>query len=550
MEARAPPGTGHAGRAPRAQRPLDRPVEGRARQGAVRPARVAAEGDVLLARHADALDAAQRVPARARHPRSDRIGAVSRRRRRWCRRRDGRAHTACSRSSIRCRPRRWSTTRTSWRGCGRCRPTSTRRSARSQEHVDAGLTQPAVVVDLVLEQLAAQRRPRAVRLAAAGGVPDGSRTRFPPRRSAGCAPRRRRPTRSSSCRRGRASRRSCATGIVRAPAPRPASRRGRTGAAAYARLIKHYTTTSGSPERDPSARPARGGTHRARDAGDRPRLRLHGDARRLRAGAGQSSRHEVREPGRDAGLRDGRAERAAADDVALFLRQPRARVGVRPIPPDREASHASNYIAGTADGSRQAWFNMNTYRPRDQVKYTDGSAGAARDRARPPSAGGAGARARGRADVPALASGVGVLARGGRCMPRGSARRSAWSTGIRPRGSAGSPASGSARCAWWSIPACMPWGGRASGPASTSPAHVPSQSLAEVDRYIAQAGAGARLQARTAEDPRAARPGAEGARRAVRSARRSTTSSCATARSRWTCWRKRSIRTFRRRGRR
>jgi len=45
-------------------------------------------------------------------------------------------------------------------------------------------------------------------------------------------------------------------------------------------------------------------------------------------------------------------------------------VGVRPIPADREASTASNYTAGTADGSRQAWFNMNTYRPQDQAKYT------------------------------------------------------------------------------------------------------------------------------------------------------------------------------------
>jgi prolyl oligopeptidase len=54
----------------------------------------------------------------------------------------------------------------------------------------------------------------------------------------------------------------------------------------------------------------------------------------------------------------------------LFLHEPRVPVGVRPIPPDREASQASNYVAGTADGSRQAWFNMNTYRPRDQVKYT------------------------------------------------------------------------------------------------------------------------------------------------------------------------------------
>ena len=55
--------------------------------------------------------------------------------------------------------------------------------------------------------------------------------------------------------------------------------------------------------------------------------------------------------------------------ATLFLHQPRARVGVRPIPPELEASQASNYIAGTADGARPAWFNLNTYRPRDQVKY-------------------------------------------------------------------------------------------------------------------------------------------------------------------------------------
>jgi uncharacterized protein (DUF885 family) len=54
----------------------------------------------------------------------------------------------------------------------------------------------------------------------------------------------------------------------------------------------------------------------------------------------------------------------------LFRRVPRMKVGVRPIPADREASTASNYTAGTADGSRQAWFNMNTFRPREQSKYT------------------------------------------------------------------------------------------------------------------------------------------------------------------------------------
>jgi uncharacterized protein (DUF885 family) len=54
----------------------------------------------------------------------------------------------------------------------------------------------------------------------------------------------------------------------------------------------------------------------------------------------------------------------------LFKRIPRMTVGVRPIPADREASTASNYTAGTADGSRPGWFNMNTYKPTEQAKYT------------------------------------------------------------------------------------------------------------------------------------------------------------------------------------
>jgi len=53
----------------------------------------------------------------------------------------------------------------------------------------------------------------------------------------------------------------------------------------------------------------------------------------------------------------------------LFKRLPRIPFGVRPIPDDREASTASNYSRGTPDASRPAWFNMNTYRPQEQVKY-------------------------------------------------------------------------------------------------------------------------------------------------------------------------------------
>ena len=53
----------------------------------------------------------------------------------------------------------------------------------------------------------------------------------------------------------------------------------------------------------------------------------------------------------------------------LFKRLPKMVVNIRPIPPDREASTASNYEAGTTDGTRPAWFNMNTYRPQQQFKY-------------------------------------------------------------------------------------------------------------------------------------------------------------------------------------
>jgi uncharacterized protein (DUF885 family) len=54
----------------------------------------------------------------------------------------------------------------------------------------------------------------------------------------------------------------------------------------------------------------------------------------------------------------------------LFSHLPKAQVRVRPIPPDQAASNPSSYTAGTADGARPAFFNMNTYRPTEQVKYS------------------------------------------------------------------------------------------------------------------------------------------------------------------------------------
>ncbi|MBZ5592104.1 MAG: DUF885 domain-containing protein [Acidobacteriia bacterium] len=53
----------------------------------------------------------------------------------------------------------------------------------------------------------------------------------------------------------------------------------------------------------------------------------------------------------------------------LFKLLPRTPVGVRAIPPDREAATASHYTAGTPDVTRAGYFNLNTYRPEKQVRY-------------------------------------------------------------------------------------------------------------------------------------------------------------------------------------
>ena len=57
------------------------------------------------------------------------------------------------------------------------------------------------------------------------------------------------------------------------------------GAAAYARLIKHYTTTSSSPGEVHQLGLREVERLEREMLADRPRLRLYGDTRRLRAGA-------------------------------------------------------------------------------------------------------------------------------------------------------------------------------------------------------------------------------------------------------------------------
>ena len=53
----------------------------------------------------------------------------------------------------------------------------------------------------------------------------------------------------------------------------------------------------------------------------------------------------------------------------FFLRLPRAPLGIRPIPADREAETPSNYDAPAADGSRAGWFNLQAYKPREEMKF-------------------------------------------------------------------------------------------------------------------------------------------------------------------------------------
>jgi uncharacterized protein (DUF885 family) len=53
----------------------------------------------------------------------------------------------------------------------------------------------------------------------------------------------------------------------------------------------------------------------------------------------------------------------------LFRHIPLMLYGVRPIPPDREAATATNAQAPSPDGSTPGWFNLNTYEPEKQVRY-------------------------------------------------------------------------------------------------------------------------------------------------------------------------------------
>ena len=169
-----------------------------------------------------------------------------------------------------------------------------------------------------------------------------------------------------------------------------------------------------------------------------------------------------------------------------FKRIPRMTVGVRPIPADREASTASNYTAGTADGTRPAWFNMNTYRPKDQTKYTDRCARAARNESGPSPAERHRPRARGDSRVPEGVQVSGVRRRLGLYAESLGTELGVYRDNSARFGQLASEQFRAVRLVVDTGIHAMGWSRDRAREYLAE--HAPSQSLAEVDRYIARPG--------------------------------------------------------------
>jgi uncharacterized protein (DUF885 family) len=237
------------------------------------------------------------------------------------------------------------------------------------EQLDAGLARPTIVVDLMLEQMTAQRSLTALEsplLRAFGHFPEDM---------AGTTQRRLRTqavaaytqqfvpswTRLEQYLRDRYRPRAAqAIGLSSLP----------SGPAIYARLVRYFTSTKMSPDE-------------IHQLGLKEVARIEGEMRVIADEYGFTG--SLNEFARDLASRPGmRFESedemlAYAEDVltsvrprlsTLFLHAPRTELRIRPIPADRASSTPSSYSAGAANGSRPAFFNMNTYRPTEQVKYT------------------------------------------------------------------------------------------------------------------------------------------------------------------------------------
>jgi len=240
--------------------------------------------------------------------------------------------------------------------------------ALMREQLGAGLAQPAVVVDLTLDQLAAQMRPAALEsplLVAFAQMPSS----IPP----DVRERLRVQAVSAYEQQFVPSWRRLETFLRETyrPKARPqiAFSSLPNGAAGYQQLIRHYTTTAMTPKEIHEiglrevARLTAEMEQLARADGFAGTVVEYEQQLAARPGMRFTSKDEMIAYARDV------AARVEPEMPRLFRLRPRMKYDVRPIPPDREASQASSYTVGTADGARQAWFNMNTYRPEQQVRY-------------------------------------------------------------------------------------------------------------------------------------------------------------------------------------
>jgi len=238
-----------------------------------------------------------------------------------------------------------------------------------RDQLAAGLAQPAIVIDLTLDQIVAQRE----------ASPDQSPLldafkRFPGDISPADQGRLRADARKAYEQQFVSSWKKLETFLRETY--RPQARTGiglgslKNGRVAYAALIHAYTTTRMEPERihqlglDEVTRIEKEMARLAREAGFTGSVADYEKQLGERPGMRFTSQEEMLQYARDV------LARVQPALPRLFIRVPKMTVGVRPIPADREASTASNYTVGTADGSRPAWFNMNTYRPQDQFRYT------------------------------------------------------------------------------------------------------------------------------------------------------------------------------------
>jgi uncharacterized protein (DUF885 family) len=237
-----------------------------------------------------------------------------------------------------------------------------------REQLAAGLAQPAIVVDLTLDQLAAQSRPSANESPLLAVF-----RRFPSDIAASDQERLRAQAAAAYDQQFVPSWTRLETFLRdtyrKQARPQTALSSLPNGRAAYAALIHAYTTTRMSAEQihqlglQEVARIEKEMAGLARADGFMGPVTEYEKQLGARPGMRFTSQAEMIQYAREV------LARLQPALPRLFTRVPRMTVDVRPIPADREASTASNYTAGTADGTRPAWFNMNTYRPTEQVKY-------------------------------------------------------------------------------------------------------------------------------------------------------------------------------------